>query len=59
MENEILNWINLKSDLMKGALSKNPYFRHYVQHHPDATEEVILTAKAMDFLDYGINFQKT
>jgi hypothetical protein len=51
MENEILNWINLKSDLMGGALSKNPYFRHYVRHHPDATEEIILTAKAMDFIE--------
>ena len=51
MENEILNWINLKSDLMGGALSKNPYFRHYARHHPDATEEIILTAKAIDFIE--------
>lgn len=51
MENEILYWINLKSHLMNYALSKNLYFRYYALHHYASTEEIILTAKAMDFLE--------
>jgi len=51
MENEILYWIKLKSDLMNCALSKNLYFRHYALHHYKSTEEIILTAKAMDFVE--------
>lgn len=32
--------------------------RHYVLDE-NSSEKVYLTVKAMDFLDYGINFQKT
>jgi hypothetical protein len=51
MENEILYWIKLKSDLINCALSKNSYFRHYALHHYASTEEIILLAKAMNFLE--------
>lgn len=43
--------IDLKSDLMKDALSKNSHLRYYAKHHYHTTEEIILTAKAMDFIE--------
>ena len=51
MENEILYWIKLKSDLMNCASSSNPFIRLMAKKHYLATEEVILTAKAMDFIE--------
>ena len=37
----------------------DPYFRDYSKNHHLSNETIILTAKAMDFLDYGINVEKT
>ncbi len=44
-----VSWI--RSALMRDALSKNPYRRYHAQQHMDTTEEIILTAKAVDFID--------
>lgn len=49
MEYKVPDWN--RSALMNCALSKNPHFRYYAQHHMDTTEEIILTAKAVDFIE--------
>jgi hypothetical protein len=51
MKYELLYWNRIRIELMKNSLSKNPYLRHWAQQHMDATEEIILTAKAMDFIE--------
>jgi hypothetical protein len=51
MEYEIAYWKRIRSELMGNALSKNPHLRYYAQHHVETTEEIILTAKAMDFIE--------
>ena len=51
MEYEIAYWKRIRSELMGNALSKNPYLRCYAQLHTNTTEEIILTAKAMDFIE--------
>jgi hypothetical protein len=49
----------MEAELMKLALSKSTMFgghivsvnRYYAKHHYLTTEEIILTVKAMDFID--------
>ena len=52
MEYEIAYLKLIRSELMGNALSKNPHLRYYAQQHIDTTEEIILTAKSMDFIEY-------
>lgn len=37
--------------LMRDATSPDPYIRSLVRNHSQSTEEIILTTKAMDFLE--------
>ena len=55
MEYEIAYWKRIRIQLMENSLSKSPYLRQWVQQHMDATEENILTAKAMDFIEDVVN----
>lgn len=55
--------MTIKELILKLAYSKDFYDRnraiHFSYYYPDLEETVYLRTKAMDFLDYGINFQKT
>ncbi len=37
--------------LIHCSISKDILTRNYAKYHPDATEEIILTAKAIDFIE--------
>jgi hypothetical protein len=37
--------------LLRFAVSEHYFYRYYAQHHYKSTEEIVLTAKAMDFIE--------